>query len=262
MSSCPKNFTGIWRDYLRVGVLVNVDKPLKRRMKINRSKEEGFWANFKYERMPMFCFICGVIGHSEKFCHKLFDEPLDSIIKPYGLFMRAPDRRNNKQIGARWLRDQMDQPLSRRSGENMLEEEVWSGQRNGAKITDTRMLDGEDYGENGEKIGNHVIVGGKSGKGDIIWRSLSGNQILNANDGLIVADNKRRRTQVGDELGRPNIIMGQTLLIKDVESDYVDKEGEQVMDHNMGLRDVTSTKEGDSKNGLLAGTQDGACLEL
>lgn len=112
VSSCPKNFTGIWRDYLRVRVLINVNKPLKRRMKIFYKKEEWLWANFKYERIPTFCFICGVIGHSEKFCHKLFDAPEETIARPYGLFMKAPDRRNNKQIGARWLRDSMAQPLT------------------------------------------------------------------------------------------------------------------------------------------------------
>lgn len=72
--SCPKNFTGVWRDYLRVRVLINIEKPLKRRMKIFRNKEECFWVNFKYERLPTFCFLCGVIGYSEKLCHKLFNE--------------------------------------------------------------------------------------------------------------------------------------------------------------------------------------------
>lgn len=69
VSSCPRNFIGIWRDYLRVRVLISVDKPLKRRMKINRNKEEWFWANFKYERVPTFCSICGIVGHADRFCH-------------------------------------------------------------------------------------------------------------------------------------------------------------------------------------------------
>lgn len=96
VSSCPKNFTGIWRDYLRVRVQVDIDKPLKRRMKIHRNKEDWFLANFKYERVTTFCFICSVVGHSEKYCHKLFEESLETIPKPHGLFMKAPDRRSNK----------------------------------------------------------------------------------------------------------------------------------------------------------------------
>ncbi|XP_030483377.2 uncharacterized protein LOC115699973 [Cannabis sativa] len=111
VSSCPKNFAGIWRDYFRVRVLINVEKPLKRRMRIYKNKVEWFWANFKYERVLTFCFICGIIGHSERFCHRLFEESLETIAKPYGLFMEAPDRRQSRQIGARWLRDNMGQPL-------------------------------------------------------------------------------------------------------------------------------------------------------
>ncbi|KAM6553201.1 hypothetical protein CsatB_013963 [Cannabis sativa] len=116
VSFCPKNFTRIWRFYFRVWVLIHIDRPLKRRMKIYKNNEEWYWANFKYERVPTFCFICGVIvgiyfttildlltiiGHSEKFCHRLFEESLESIVKSYGLFMKAPDRKQHRQIGAR-----------------------------------------------------------------------------------------------------------------------------------------------------------------
>lgn len=96
VSSRPKNFTGIWRDYLRVRVSINVDKQLKRRMKIVRRNDECFLANFKYERVATFYFICGIIEHSERFCHKLFREPLETISKPYGLFMKTPDLQNNR----------------------------------------------------------------------------------------------------------------------------------------------------------------------
>uniref|UniRef100_A0A803P497 Zinc knuckle CX2CX4HX4C domain-containing protein n=1 Tax=Cannabis sativa TaxID=3483 RepID=A0A803P497_CANSA len=96
VSSCLKNYTGIWREYLRVCFLINIDKPLKRRMKIYYTKEDFFWANFKCERVPTFC---GILGHTEKFCPKLFDEPTEKIVKPYGLFKKAPDRRTQKNWG-------------------------------------------------------------------------------------------------------------------------------------------------------------------
>ncbi|XP_062100604.1 uncharacterized protein At4g02000-like [Humulus lupulus] len=111
VASCPKNYTGIWREYLRVRVKIDIEKPLKRRMKIFTSKTDFFWATFKYERLPTFCFVCGVLGHSESFCHKLFDEGDENMSRPYGIFMRAPDRRGQRNIGARWLRDNMARPL-------------------------------------------------------------------------------------------------------------------------------------------------------
>lgn len=34
VSSCPNNFKGIWREYMRVRVSIDISKPLKRRMKL------------------------------------------------------------------------------------------------------------------------------------------------------------------------------------------------------------------------------------
>lgn len=104
VESCPRNVTGEWRDYMRVRVTLDPDKPLKRRTKIRQSGEKWFWINFKYENVPNFCFICGLLGHSEKFCSKLFDTPEQELTKPYGVWMRAPLRRQTKLIGERWLR--------------------------------------------------------------------------------------------------------------------------------------------------------------
>uniref|UniRef100_A0A803Q8H0 CCHC-type domain-containing protein n=1 Tax=Cannabis sativa TaxID=3483 RepID=A0A803Q8H0_CANSA len=105
LESDPNNFTGVWREYFRVRVRINVTLPLKRRMKFRRRGNESyFYANFKYEKVPTFCFICGVLGHSEKFCPKLYDTPEDRIIKPYGLFMKAPNRRQNFLTASPWLR--------------------------------------------------------------------------------------------------------------------------------------------------------------
>ncbi|KAM6584443.1 hypothetical protein CsatB_011445 [Cannabis sativa] len=104
VESDPKNYNGLWRDYLRVRVTVNIDVPLKRRMKLKKTGGEWFYANFKYEFAPTFCFICGLIGHSENFCPKLFDTPEDEIVKPYGSFMRAQPRRKNYLLSSQYLR--------------------------------------------------------------------------------------------------------------------------------------------------------------
>ncbi|XP_060965565.1 uncharacterized protein LOC115700201 [Cannabis sativa] len=104
VKSDPNNFIGVWRDYLRIHVKVNIDQPLKRKKKV--VKQGGMWcyALFKYEDLPTFCFICGVLGHTERFCDRLFDTPIDQIEKPYGLEMKAAPRRRNYAAGARWLR--------------------------------------------------------------------------------------------------------------------------------------------------------------
>lgn len=60
---------------------------------------------FKYENVPIFCFICGLLGHSQKLCIKLFDVPEKEIVKSHGVWMRTPLKKQTKLIGSRWLRD-------------------------------------------------------------------------------------------------------------------------------------------------------------
>uniref|UniRef100_A0A803QRE7 CCHC-type domain-containing protein n=1 Tax=Cannabis sativa TaxID=3483 RepID=A0A803QRE7_CANSA len=104
IESDPKNFIGVWRAFLRIRVTLSIDKPLRPRMKLTKDDGSWFWINFKYERPLTFCFICGIIGHSERFCHKLFHQPIEQIVKPYGEFMRALPQKSYKNIGSRWLR--------------------------------------------------------------------------------------------------------------------------------------------------------------
>lgn len=89
----PKNFTGLWRDYLRIRVTLDVTKPLKRRKKIGRIGKKAFWVNFKYEHVPTFCFICGIMRHADAFCPKLFEMSKESIVRPFGIWMKAVPRR-------------------------------------------------------------------------------------------------------------------------------------------------------------------------
>lgn len=46
VESCPRNFTGVWKEYLRVRVTVDLAKPLKRRMKIRKTGAGREWIMF------------------------------------------------------------------------------------------------------------------------------------------------------------------------------------------------------------------------
>lgn len=48
-------------------------------------------------------FVASLLGHSEKFCSRLFDTPEHEIVKPYAAWMRDPLKRQVKSIGAKWL---------------------------------------------------------------------------------------------------------------------------------------------------------------
>lgn len=57
---------------MRIRVSVDVRLPFKRSKKIQITGGAEFVVNFRYERLPTFCFPCGKIGDNEKFCSALF----------------------------------------------------------------------------------------------------------------------------------------------------------------------------------------------
>ena len=81
------NFNGTWRNFLRVRVQMDVGQPLKRRMRIEKRDCDWIWVEFRYERLPNFCFICGCLGHIDRKCKKLYDSPDGNVLKPYGVWM-------------------------------------------------------------------------------------------------------------------------------------------------------------------------------
>lgn len=72
-------------------------------MKMKKEGGDWFWAEFKYERLPNFCFLCGVIGHTERFCHLMFEGANEETERPYGAWLRATGRRPPANNGVQWL---------------------------------------------------------------------------------------------------------------------------------------------------------------
>ena len=62
------------------------------------------WITFKYERLPTFCVFYGMIGHSDRFCEKLYDCEVKPMEMPYGVELRAMNHRDRNLIGEWWLR--------------------------------------------------------------------------------------------------------------------------------------------------------------
>lgn len=59
---------------------------------------------FKYERLPSFCFFCGRIGHTEKFCEDMFDSPHGNEMRKYNSSLRAPLRSQSLSKENQWIR--------------------------------------------------------------------------------------------------------------------------------------------------------------
>nr|POE89124.1 uncharacterized protein CFP56_70455 [Quercus suber] len=59
-----------WERFLWVRVSIDVTKKLIRGKKINIKGGEIRWVNFKYERLPDFCYKYGMLDHAIKECPK------------------------------------------------------------------------------------------------------------------------------------------------------------------------------------------------
>lgn len=73
MLEIEEDILGIEKDR-RIRVLMDVSKPLRRTQKIVNREGRAVRVNFKYERLPFFCFMCGMMGHSDKDCLKVPEE--------------------------------------------------------------------------------------------------------------------------------------------------------------------------------------------
>lgn len=71
VKSDESNFDGSWRTIYRIRVELDITRPLKKKMKMKRDDEAWVVVEFRYERLPTFCFLCGIIGHSDKYCPKI-----------------------------------------------------------------------------------------------------------------------------------------------------------------------------------------------
>jgi hypothetical protein len=70
--------------------------------------KEGGWCvvKFKYEKLGMFCFVCGIMGHAENKCDVRFSMEQDDGIREWSAEIRAEPRRQGGRLVSRWLREE------------------------------------------------------------------------------------------------------------------------------------------------------------
>ena len=75
---------------MRIRVDIEITKPLRRFIMLsNTTGKNDLWAQLSYERLPLFCYDCGIIGHSKIEC--IMEKGTVDMIKPrqYGDWLRA-----------------------------------------------------------------------------------------------------------------------------------------------------------------------------
>ncbi|MBA0575911.1 hypothetical protein Golob_025427 [Gossypium lobatum] len=64
--------------------------PLKRKKKIVLGTSRTIYARFQYEKLSLFCFLCGKLGHGENFCLVRVRVDSTKIIFGWDISLRAP----------------------------------------------------------------------------------------------------------------------------------------------------------------------------
>ncbi|KAL4335792.1 hypothetical protein GQ457_07G024510 [Hibiscus cannabinus] len=84
-----------WDGNLNIRAAIRVDDPLKVGFALKRVDRADVNVQFKYKRMPEFCYSCGRIGHALKECW--FDNSLFKRAGKYGPWLRAGSKEKKRQ---------------------------------------------------------------------------------------------------------------------------------------------------------------------
>ncbi|KAI4980350.1 hypothetical protein ZWY2020_020835 [Hordeum vulgare] len=90
-----------WGDYLRVRVSVDVNQPLMHCVSMFSQKQKVTDVyQVKYERLPLFCFSCGCVGHSSVVCPTLGKRDAEGLLPYHSSRLCVPDDKKKKHSGA------------------------------------------------------------------------------------------------------------------------------------------------------------------
>ena len=103
------NNTMFGASYMRVKVRIDVLQPLKRSKRILLSNGSSSQVLFKYERLGLFCVLCGKLGNTKSFCDFHFSMAIDSMAHGWGNWLKASFRAPSS--GGGWLRDEKGEPI-------------------------------------------------------------------------------------------------------------------------------------------------------
>ncbi|GAU17074.1 hypothetical protein TSUD_105730 [Trifolium subterraneum] len=100
-----KNNSNFLSTFMRIRVLVDIRKPLKRFKKI-KTKVGSHEVKLKYERLGSICYYCGILGHNEDSCKSLFESPNDDGVRMWNADLLVTVNKNHiSGSSSRWLRE-------------------------------------------------------------------------------------------------------------------------------------------------------------
>jgi hypothetical protein len=90
-----------WGEYLRFRATVDVTKPFMRCVSVfSQKRQTTEYFSVMYERLPTFCFSCGLLGHSSTSCPTPAERDADGFLPYHGPRLCVPDDRKKKAAGS------------------------------------------------------------------------------------------------------------------------------------------------------------------
>lgn len=132
-----ENNYGNWRRFMKLRVAIPVNEPLKKSFEFVLTDGAAVTVNFRYEKLGNFCYVCGLLGHTEGYCQKRFEAGFVEGDNQWGPFLKAEfNGLAGRHDENPWLHD------GRRRGRQ--------GGRNGARINE---------GLNFHRVFGRVMIG-------------------------------------------------------------------------------------------------------
>ncbi|XP_058734223.1 uncharacterized protein At4g02000-like [Vicia villosa] len=99
------NNSSFWRQYMRLRVKIDVRLPLKTHTRVKNKGGEWCTVKFKFEKLSIFCFVSGILGHTEQRCAVRFAMEEDPGVRGWSAELRPENR---KFVGgtSRWLQEE------------------------------------------------------------------------------------------------------------------------------------------------------------
>jgi 14-3-3 protein epsilon len=91
--------------YMRLKVRIDVNKPLQQSWKVRANEGNYVQIIFKYEKLGTFCYLCGLLGHTDKNCPKLFDMDHDDGTRGWGESIRPLSSRQGTSATNKYIQD-------------------------------------------------------------------------------------------------------------------------------------------------------------
>ncbi|MFQ6628525.1 hypothetical protein Gotur_007814 [Gossypium turneri] len=76
------------RNFMGIRVQIDIRRPLKRKKQV-MFRSKCSYVRFKSERLTLFCFYCGCLGHSDSFCEVKMEAGMEIAEMGWNLSLRV-----------------------------------------------------------------------------------------------------------------------------------------------------------------------------